>query len=145
MYSTYSHKLRLTIVGINKISSMNKSSLLFTPLLKNTTSTTTTTNPTQKRFFASDVVVSPPKEKAPLKTRFAWFTTGLAITLGLGLYQVGSDASQAAQTLELELKTLRDETVKTQQVLRARIAKLEAQLASTTPFTSSSSSSVVQE
>ena len=86
-----------------------------------------------RRGLAADaaggvVTRSPPAEKAPLRQRMAWFTAGLATTLGLGLYQVGADATSAVAKLETELKSLRDETVRTQTVLRGRIAKLEAQL-----------------
>ena len=74
------------------------------------------------------VTHSPPRDKAPLLTRLAWFTSGVALTLGLGMYQVGQDASDAVLKLESELTKIRDETVKTQSVLRTRIAKLEAEL-----------------
>ena len=77
---------------------------------------------------ATVVTKSPPRPRAPLRQRAAWFTAGLGLTLGLGMYQVGQDASDAVLTLEKELTKLRDETVQTQSVLRARIAKLEGEL-----------------
>ena len=88
----------------------------------------TTTAPKPAATTSSGVTVSPPRPRAPLRQRAAWFTAGLGLTLGLGMYQVGQDASDAVLALERELAKLRDETVQTQSVLRSRIAKLEGEL-----------------
>jgi len=76
----------------------------------------------------TEVVRSPASKKAPLTTRLSWFSYGLNITLALGLYQLGQDASDVAKKLEEELKKIREDTAATQRGLRAKISKLEAAL-----------------
>ena len=75
---------------------------------------------------------SPASSRAPLTTRFAWFSYGLNVTLALGLYQLGQDASDASHKLEEGLKRIREDTAATQRGLRAKISKLEAALGEAT-------------
>ena len=83
----------------------------------------------QCRPFSSAVVTSPSQSRVPFSTRVVYFSLGLNLTLALGLYQLGQDASHAASALEDKLKEIRDDTASVQKGLRAKIAKLEAELA----------------
>lgn len=74
------------------------------------------------------VITSSPSAGVPFKTRLAWFSVGLNCTLVLALYQLGQDASEAAGKLEADLKTLCEDTAVIQKGLRAKIAKLEAEV-----------------
>ena len=81
------------------------------------------------RSFATEVTVSPPRPGPTIRQRLTWFMTGFAVTAGMGIYQLASDASEAATSLDSQLKLLREETHSTQTNLRARIAQLETELA----------------
>lgn len=81
-----------------------------------------------RNFATSPVVQSPASSRAPFSTRFAWFSFGLNITLGLGLYQLGQDANQASSKLGEELLQIKEDTASVQRGLRAKIAKLEEQM-----------------
>jgi hypothetical protein len=90
-----------------------------------------------RRSLASEAgqqpaVRSTASNKAPLSTRLAWFSYGLNITLALGLYQLGQDASEASKKLEEALMRIREDTAATQRGLRAKIAKVEAALGEAT-------------
>ena len=85
----------------------------------------------RRRFSEQAVVHSSASRKAPLTTRFAWFSYGLNFTLLLGLYQLAQDASEASKQLDAELARLREDTASTQRGLRAKIAKLEQALGAT--------------
>lgn len=91
-------------------------------------------NIVQVRRFSAEaaapapIVHSVPVNRVPLKTRAAWFSMGLNCTLVLALYQLGQDASEAAGKLDAELKKICEETAVIQKGLRAKIAKLEAEV-----------------
>jgi hypothetical protein len=70
----------------------------------------------------ADVTISPPRPGPTFRQRLTWFMTGFAVTAGMGLYQLASDASDAATQLDAQLKSLREETHHTQKNLRAKIA-----------------------